>query len=511
MGRQLVTESVLLALVSAALGLVVGYAALQALGALNIQELPRGTEIRLDGIVVAYTVAIAAAIGVMLGLIPVANVLPVNLTTVLREEGRGGTSSRGVRTLRRALVVTQVGFAFVLLIGAGLLFASFRQVLAIQPGFNADGVLTASIGLPHARYADDQALIGFTHEALARLRVLPGVTTAGATDTIPFGANHSDSVIFAEGYQMQPGESVISPNAVDVTPGYFEAMGVRLVRGRLFDARDAAIDRKAAAAGARPTGAYTIIVDETLAKRFWPGVDPIGRRMYRPNDIAGADITAVNEKTVFLTVVGVIADMKLRDLTEGQQSVGAYYLPIDQDPSSGITFALKTAGDPLSLTSAVRGALNGLDRELPVFDTQTMDQRMEKSLVRRRSPVVLSLAFGGVALLLYALGIYGVLAYLVTQRQREIGIRIALGSSAPAIFELVLREGLLLIGSGFVVGAAGAFALRRSLESQLFGVSASDPRVLAVVVGLLASVAVLACLVPARRATRVNPIVALTE
>jgi len=176
-----------------------------------------------------------------------------------------------------------------------------------------------------------------------------------------------------------------------------------------------------------------------------------------------------------------------------------------------MTFALKTAGDPLSLTSAVRGALNGLDRELPVFDTQTMDQRMEKSLIGRRSPVVLSLIFGGVALFLSALGIYGVLAYLVTQRQREIGIRIALGSSASAIFELVLREGLLLIASGFAVGAAGAFALRRSLEGLLFGVTAGDPRVLAAVVGLLAAVAVMACVLPAHRATRVDPIVALTE
>jgi predicted permease len=520
-GRQLVTESVLLTLLSAALGLLAGYAALQALGTLNIQELPRGTEIRLDGVVVAYTIAVAAAIGIVLGLIPVANVLPVNLTTVLREEGRSGTSSRGVRTLRRALVIAQVGFAFVLLIGAGLLFASFRQVLAVQPGFNADGVLTASISLPRTRYTDDQKLIGFTHEALARLSALPGVTTVGATDSIPFGGNHSDNVIFAEGYQMKAGESVISPNAVDVTPGYFEAMGVRLLRGRVFDARDAAIPGRRGTPGnpgsndktalpARPQATPSIVVDETLAKHFWPGQDPIGRRMYRPTDISG-DITAVNDKTVFLTVVGVIADIKLHDLTEGQQAVGTYYLPMDQDTSPGMTFALKTAGDPLSLTSAVRGALNGLDRELPVFDTQTMDQRMEKSLVGRRSPVVLSLIFGGVALFLSALGIYGVLAYLVTQRHREIGIRIALGSSASAIFELVLREGLLLIASGFAVGAAGAFALRRSLEGLLFGVTAGDPRVLAAVAGLLAVVAVMACVLPAHRATRVDPIVALTE
>jgi predicted permease len=294
-----------------------------------------------------------------------------------------------------------------------------------------------------------------------------------------------------------------------VTPGYFETMGVRLTRGRFFDARDAALERPAN--GAKPNGLLSIIVDETLAKRFWPNRDPIGRRMFKPNDIAAGDISKVNEKTVFFTVVGVIADMRLHDLTEGAKSVGAYYFPMDQDPAGSLTFAVRTAGDPLSLTSAVRGALNGVDRELPVFDTQTMDQRMEKSLMSRRSPVVLSISFGAVALFLSALGIYGVLAYLVTQRRREIGIRIALGSSAGAIFELILREGLWLVGAGFAVGGVGAFALRKSLESQLYGVSATDPVVLVAVTAMLALVALTACALPARRATRINPIVALTE
>jgi predicted permease len=508
--RQLVVESVMLAMMSAAAGLAIGYGALQLLGTLNIQDLPRGQEIRLDGVVVASTLALSMAIGFVLGLIPLSNVWRANLTLVLREEGRAGTGGRGARALRRSLVVAQVAFAFVLLVGAGLLFASFRQILAVQPGFNPEGVLTASVQLPRARYADEKAVIAFTHESLARVRALPGVTAAGATTTIPFGANSSDSVIFAEGYRMKPGESVISPSQVDVTPGYFEAMGVRLLRGRFFDDRDGPVE-KTTAIGGRPNGAYSIMIDDTLAKRFWPNQDPIGRRMYKPNDIAHGDLTAVNEKTVFFTVIGVIADIKLHDLTEGAKSVGAYFFPTDQDFSPSLTFALKTAVDPLSLTSALRGALNGLDRELPVFDIQTMDQRMEKSLMTRKSPVLLSLSFGVVALFLSAIGIYGVLAYLVTQRRREIGIRIALGSSARAIFELVLREGLLLILAGFAVGAAGAFALRKSLESQLFGVSATDPRVLAAVTALLALVAVVACALPARRATRIDPIIALAE
>ncbi|HEY3052730.1 MAG TPA: ABC transporter permease [Thermoanaerobaculia bacterium] len=496
-GRQLVVESVLLTMVSAAIGLLVGYVTLRLLGTINIQDLPRGEEIRLDNVVIAYTLAIAAAIGFVLGLIPVANVLPANLTTVLREEGRSGTSGRGARTLRRTLVVAQVAFAFVLLIGAGLLFASFRQVLAVDPGFTSDGVLTASIGLPRARYDTDAKLVSFTNEALRSLRALPGVTAAGATDTIPFGGNNSDSVILAEGYQMKPGESVISPNAVDVTPGYFAAMKARLAAGRFIDDRDGASAPK------------VIMVDETLAKRFWPGQNPIGRRMYKPTDIN--NLLTITPQTVFFTVIGVVHDLKLHDLTEAKTSVGAYFFPMDQDVSAGMTFAIRTAGDPTALSGSVRSVLSQLDRELPVFDLQTLEDRMEKSLISRRSPVLLSLSFGVVALFLSAIGIYGVLAYLVTQRRKEIGIRIALGSSSRGIFELVLREGLILIGGGFLVGALGAVALRKSLETQLFGVSAGDPLVLATVTLVLASVAILACALPARRATRIDPIIALAE
>src|SRR5262245_21923465 len=258
--RQLVVESVILTTVSAAVGLAVGAGVLRALATLNIEDLPRGSEIHLDAVVVAYTLAVAAAIGVVLGMIPAASVLPLNLTTMLRQEGRSGTSGRGARSMRRVLVVTQVAFAFVLLIGAGLLFASFRRVLAVNPGFTSDGVLTASITLPRSRYADDAATRRFTDEVLTRLRALPGVSVAGATDTIPFGGNHSDSVILAEGYQLKPGESVISPATVIVTPGYFEAMRTALVKGRLFDDRDGPIKDNQGIA----------IVDEKLAKRFWP-------------------------------------------------------------------------------------------------------------------------------------------------------------------------------------------------------------------------------------------------
>jgi putative ABC transport system permease protein len=229
--------------------------------------------------------------------------------------------------------------------------------------------------------------------------------------------------------------------------------------------------------------------------------------MYFPGDLK--DPLAITEKTEYLQVVGVVGELKLDSLTD--ERVGAYYLPIAQAPRRNLSFAVKTTADPAALAGSIRTVLSRLDPELPVFDTQTMNTVMERSLMSRRSPAILSLGFGAIALFLSAIGIYGVLAYLVTQRTREIGIRIALGSSAGAVFELVLREGLLLIGAGFVIGAAGAAALRTSLESQLFGVSSTDPTVLVTVVVVLAVVAVLACALPARRATKIDPIVALAE
>jgi predicted permease len=497
LARQLVIEGVLLSLLAGGAGVLLGHAALRAVGTLNLQDLPYGSDIGMGATVVLYALLLSIAIGFVMGLIPVIAVLPANLNQVLREEGRGSTGGHGARRLRRVLIVAQVASTFVLLVGAGLLFASFRNVLRIAPGFSSERLLTASVSLPKSRYPDDDARRAFTDESLRRVRALPGVVAAGATDTIPFGWNSNDSVILAEGYQMQPGESVISPNGIDVTPGYFEAVGAKLAKGRFFDDRDGA--------KALPV----IMVDQKLAQRFWPDQDPIGRRLYRPGDIT--NLTAITDKTVFLTVVGVVEDLKLHDLTEGQRTVGAYFFPMAQDTSTFVTYAVKTSGNPESLGAGLRSALAGLDPELPVFDVQTMEHRTEGALVNRRSSVLLSAAFGVVALFLSAIGIYGVLGYLVVQRRKEIGIRMALGSSGRAIFELVIREGLLLVAGGFVLGAVGAFLLRRSLESQLFGVQSNDPLVLGAVTAALCLVALLACALPARRATRIDPLIALSE
>ncbi len=497
LARQLVVEGLVLTLAAAGLGLLLAAAALRSLGALDREALPDGSALRIDGAVVLFVAVLSAGIGLLVGVVPLVRVLGANLTLVLREEGRAVSGGRGARALRRSMVVAQVAVTLVLLAGAGLLLASFRHVLEVDPGFVAERVLTGSVSLPEPRYSRDDARRAFTGECLRRIRALPGVLAAGATDQIPFGDQHNDSVILAEGYEMKPGESLISPNAVDVTPGYFEAMGARLVRGRFFDERDG------------KGSPLAVIVDEKLAGRFWPGRDPLGRRLYKPSD--ASDLLAINERTRFFTVVGVVRDIRLGDLTEGEKAVGSYFFPMAQDASQVVTFAVKTTSRPEALAGSLRSTVASLDPELPVFDLRTMEERAESALVPRRTPALLSAAFGVVALLLSAVGLYGVLAYVVAQRSREIAIRMAVGSSAGCVFGLVFREGAVLVGSGLLAGAVGALLLRRAVAGLLFGVRLGDSLAVAGPVALLVAVALLACAVPARRATRIDAVAVLSE
>ena len=494
--RQLVTETLVVTLAGGALGLVGGYWCLGFIGALGLDEMPRASEIQMDGAVVWFALALAALVGVAVGLAPVLTVTRANLSTALNEEGRSGTAGRGARVTRRVLVTAQVSIACVLLVGAGLLLASFQQILAVSPGFVVSGVVTGAVNPPQAQYADGAALTAFADRSLAAIRAIPGVTAAGLTSSIPFGSNFSDSVIMAEGYVMSPGESLISPGRIVASPGYFEALGIPLVAGRVFDERDTS------------EAPAVVVVDERLAKKFWPGQDPLGRRLYFPGNLE--DITAITPDTRFMTVVGVVGTIKDRGLVDADDRVGAYYHPFTQNTRRGITFAIRTGGDPTLVVPDVRRVLATIDPELPLYDVKSMSQRVEESLARRRTPMLLAVAFGVVALLLSAVGIYGVLAYQVAQRTREIGVRIALGSSRKDVFTLILREGLVIVGIGLAVGVAGVVALRRVLEAQLYGVGALDPTVLVLVLLTLGAVALVACLVPAGRATRIDPIVALT-
>jgi predicted permease len=299
---------------------------------------------------------------------------------------------------------------------------------------------------------------------------------------------------------MKAGESLISPHQIDVTPGYFETLQVPLIAGRFFTEADT------------DTSPRVVIVDERLANRFWPGTSPIGRRMWQPDDVKEFT-TGPGPNTRFFTVVGVVRRVTVGGLVESVDDTreGAYYFPYAQNPGNFMTFAIRTAGDPTSATAAMRREFAAVDPELPFYGVRTIDELMSLSLTNRRTPMILAVAFGGVALFLAAVGIYGVLAYQVSQRTREMGIRMALGSNAAGIFSLVIREGALLVAAGFAIGLAGAFAVRTSIASQLYEVEPMDPVVVALVAGILGTVGLIACAVPARRASRIDPLVALTE
>jgi putative ABC transport system permease protein len=333
------------------------------------------------------------------------------------------------------------------------------------------------------------------NRALPALRAIPGVSVAGSTETIPLNDDHNDSVILAEGYQMKPGESLVSPLNISISPGYFEAMGISMVRGRAFDDRD------------NETVPRVVIVDETLAQHFWPNQDPIGHRMYNPSD--PKDLMKIDEHTQWLTVVGVARSVRYENMDGSGAPFGEYYFPMAQAPSHGFKFVAKSTVDSNSIIRELRSQVAAIDRDVAVFDVHSMNERIDLSLSSRKTSMILANAFGGVALFLASLGIYGVLAYVVAQRTREMGIRLALGSTRGAILSLVLREGFKLVAIGLIIGIIGAVSLQKAVANEIYGVKPLDPLVLASVMAVLSVVALAACAIPARRATRVDPITAL--
>lgn len=498
LARQALTESTVLSLIGGVTGLGLGWWALRAAPFFGFDRMPSGVGLTLDLPVVGFTLLLIVVVGIGVGLIPVIAMRRANMAQVIREEGRSGTQGRGPRMLRRVLVTSQVAFALMLLIGAGVLLASFERVLTINPGFRADNVLTGTISLPASRYQDDSALRATTARILERVRAVPGVVGAGVTTTLPFSGNYNDSVILAEGYQMQPGESLISPGQVVASEGYFETMGATLVAGRFFTADDV------------ETRPRVMVIDERLARRFWPNGDAIGKRMYFPEDIN--NIMAKPKPEQLITIVGVIGPMRLRAMVDTQgQKTGTYFFPLPQTPARTLGVAIRTTAAPEAVTGAVRREIAQIDPEMPFYGVQTMADRVATSLMDRRTPMLLATGFAGVALFLAAIGIYGVLAYQVSQRRREIGIRMALGAASGSIFNLVLREGGLIVGVGALLGIAGAFLLRQTLQAQLYETGAMDPRVVAAVAGMLVVVAMVACVLPARRAAKTDPLIALSD
>jgi putative ABC transport system permease protein len=356
-------------------------------------------------------------------------------------------------------------------------------------------VLTASVSLPPTRYAEESDMLAFHERALAGVRSIAGVERAGATSVIPFGGSYNDSVIMAEGYPMAPGESVISPARTEVTPGYFETMGIPLLNGRLFDESDDG------------TAGNVVLVDERLAKKFWPDSDAVGKRMYEA--ASAEDFVSPSGNVTWHRVVGVVGSIRQRGLVEADDRIGAYYFPYRQAPWRFLTFAIRTERSEESVVAEVREVIRTIDLELPLYDVLTMEERVDQSLMTRKASILLSASFGIVALFLAAVGIYGVLSYLVSQRTREIGIRMALGGTTRSAFELVLREGAVIVGLGLALGFGGALLLGGVLEQHLYGVGATEPSVLAAVSGLLAAVALVASVVPALRAASIHPVQAI--
>jgi predicted permease len=492
--RQLLVENMILAVVSGICGVAVGALLLRLIAFIGLNYFPRAYEVRVDAPVMTFGLAMAMAAGVMISGLSLAGLSIQKFHGVLRDDERTGTGAKGNRRVRQSLVVAQIGFAFALLVGAGLLLASFRELLRVDPGFKVDGIITASISAPQSKYPDAPQLKTLIDRSLEAIRRTPGIESAGATTTIPLGGNYNDSVIMAEDYEMKPGESLVSPRQVSVTPGYMETMGVGLVSGRYFQESD------------NRNSPPVMLVDETLAKRFWPGRDPLGHRMYEPDPRNPA-----KAREVTYTVVGVVRSVRLEDLSGKGNPEGAYYFPLSQHVQNDFTIAARTAGDAAQLANSIRAQMATVDPELALFDVRTMEQRTELSLSSRRTSMLLGLSFGVLALFLAAVGIYGVLAYLVAQRQREIGIRMALGSTRSGIVKLVLREGFVLVGIGLAIGIAASMSLRTVVASEIYGVGPLDPLVLGSVALLFGMVALGACVLPARRAMRVDPAVVLSE
>ena len=495
--RQLIVENVLVAGAGGIVGILLSTLLLRVVTAIGLDRFPRSEEVRIDAATILVALGLAALVGVLVGLGPLAGAFKLNLNSMLREGGRGGTSGGRTRRLRQVMVGAEIGLAFVLLVGAGLLLASFRHLLAVDPGFITQGVVTAATDIPQTRYKTDGDLRNVMSRTLDSFRRLPGVMAASATTTIPFGNNFVDSVIMAEGRVTRPGESVISPHYLIVTHDYFQTMKIALIRGRYFDERD------------NENAPPVIIVDQQLACHFWPDRDPIGQRMYTSQNYQNPNQPGAN--THWYQVVGVVRNVRLVDLAGSGSAVGTYYFPYAQAPSADYTFAVRTRTVGAAVVPALRNALAQIDPELALFDIKTMDERTTLSMSSRRTSLLLALGFGGVALFLSGIGIFGVLAYIVAQRRREMAIRVALGSTGAGIVRLVLKQGAVVAGVGLAVGFAGAAGLQKAFASQIYGVRPLDPWILGGVSVLLGTIALAACAVPAWKASQVDPVAVLKE
>jgi putative ABC transport system permease protein len=482
--RQLLTESALLAALGAALGILLALWGTSFIATQLPDGVPRLQEAGVDARVLAFTLAVSLLTVLLFGLAPALQASRPNLTEGLKEGGRGASGHR--QRLRGALVVGEVALTLTLLAGAGLLIQSFRRVLQVDPGFRAQNLLTMQISVNNP---DGRQVANFFAQLQQNVGGLPGVKSVAVSNGIPFGSTNFPTFLI-EG--RPEAENKPSGLRYHVSPAYFQTMGIELVKGRLFAAEDT------------PDTPPVVIIDEVLARRYFPDQDPLGRRLKASSDAPGMEI------------VGIVRHVEPNSLDAQGEAPAQFYLNFNQIPAARlpgfvrrVNLLARTEVEPLSLASAVRGEVAALNKDQAVFNVRTMEQAVAQSVAARRFSMLLLAVFAAVALALAGLGVYGLMSYAVTARTREIGVRMALGAQASDVSRMVIGQAMKLVFVGAALGLVAAAALTRTMKSLLFGVSAADPATFGVIVLLLAGVAFVACLVPARRATKVAPMTAL--
>jgi len=481
--RQFLTESVLLSFIGGAVGLVLAYEALQGLIAWLPADLPRVSEIHVDARVLAFGLALSVLSGVIFGLAPAWHSSESRLAEAL-EGARGAGEERTSHRARNAFVIAETALAIVLLIGAGLLIRSFARLQQVNVGFNPAQLLTAQVGLPRAKYAKPEQWISFYQQTLERMNALPGAQEAAVAVPLPLSDSYINLAFEIEGRPPRAKSESPTADFVAISPNYFHVLQVPLLRGREFRGADS------------ESGPKVCVISSSVAQQLFPNDSALGQRI-----LIGYPTNSSRE------IVGIVGDVKDSDLSARQTA--QIYVPFVQNPLWAADIAVRARGNPSSLGGALREQIRAIDSALPVAEVKPMEEAIGSSIAQPRFRTALLSLFGAAALLLAAIGIYGVLAYTVTQQTREIGIRMALGANPGRVLRLVLARGLRLAGAGTVIGVLAALLLTRLLGSLLFDVSATDPLTFAAVAGLLLAVALLACYVPARRAMRVDPMVAL--
>jgi predicted permease len=485
--RQMLTESFILACFGGVVGLTLALGGIRGMAQLISADTLSGAKVDLDGAVLLFVGGVVVLAAFIFGLAPALHSTKPDVQSELKEGGR--TSSGGVaqNRLRGALAVAEISLALILLIGAGLMMKSLYRLLEVDPGFRPARVLTMGMDLRTQQYSQDPAVLNFWQQLIDRVRALPGVQSAAVGTAIPLTNSHGRSDITIEGMALPTPGNYPHPDVHVVSPEYIATLGIPLLRGRTFTDQD---NEKAPLAG---------MINAMVAHRFFPNEDPIGMRFMFGHPSS--------DPPKWFTIVGVVSDTRLYGLANPARL--EVYLPFRQNPRNSMALVVKSGADPASLTSAVREAVQSIDKDQPVFAISTMEELLRNSVATRRMTLVLLGLFSGLALVLGAIGIYGVISYSVAQRTHEIGIRMALGAPRGDVFRLVVGEGLKLAGVGIAIGIVAAFGLARLMSSLLFGISATDFETFAGVAVLLALVALLACYVPARRAMRVDPTVAL--